>query len=158
MSHKPHRSAHPTAVILAILLVLLLPHPIILFLAQATAKSQTQHSSVEGRWLAVRRSLHLPPLAAQPKPRSYLPPLSLHISSRFDLKRKRTLEESATRPFSFADVDAPPQLYFAADALDDDPAKPDQLSEPAKSIVKSRGGAMTKIQRGAGRVRTAQDK
>ncbi|KAF7353666.1 hypothetical protein MVEN_01051500 [Mycena venus] len=118
MPHKPHRSVHPTTIVLGILLVLLLPHPIVLLLAHSTAKPPS-HSRVEGRWAAVRHSLHLPPLAAHAKPRSNLPPLSLPISSRFDLKRKRALEESAPRPFSFADVDAPPQLYFATDALAD---------------------------------------
>ncbi|KAJ6500572.1 hypothetical protein C8R45DRAFT_1210330 [Mycena sanguinolenta] len=156
MSHKPHRSAHPTAVVLAILLVLLL-HPIILLLAQSTSKFQSQHSRAEGRWVAVRRSLHLPPLAAESKPRSHLPPLSLHVSSRFDLKRKRALEESATQPFSFAD--APPLLYFAADALDDSTSIDQPHEQPKRhGVVKSISSSTTKIKREAGRVRTVQDK
>ncbi|KAJ6546995.1 hypothetical protein B0H19DRAFT_1163416 [Mycena capillaripes] len=110
MPHKPHRIAHRAAIFLGVLFVLILPHPIILLLALSPASSQS-HLHVEGRWAAVRKSLHLPP----PESRSKLPPLSLPISSRFDLKRKRALEESAPRAFSFADVDAPYQLYFAAD-------------------------------------------
>ncbi|KAJ7243392.1 hypothetical protein B0H12DRAFT_1130950 [Mycena haematopus] len=151
MSRKPHRSVHPTAIVLAILLVLLLPHPIVLLLAQSTSKSQSPHSRVEGRWAAVRHALHLPPLAAHPEPRPNVPALSLHISSRFDLKRKRALEESATRPFSFADVDAPPQLYFAADAL----SAEYQPGETTRRSAKGLRSTVPKVKLDGSRLRTA---
>ncbi|KAJ7771620.1 hypothetical protein B0H16DRAFT_1451715 [Mycena metata] len=99
---------------LAVLLVLILAH---LVLVQSPS-SPNSHVRIQGRWAAVRHSLHLPALAAHAKPPPNLLPLSLHISSRFDLKHKRALEEPE---FSFADADAPPHLYFAADALTDDP-------------------------------------
>ncbi|KAF8191418.1 hypothetical protein K438DRAFT_1830477 [Mycena galopus ATCC 62051] len=158
----PHRSVHPTAIVLGILLVLfLLPHPILRLLAQSTSKPQSQQSRrVEGRWVAVRHSLHLPPLAAHAKPRSNTPALSLHISSRFDLKRKRALEEESAppRPFSFADVDAPPQLYFAADALVDHLFEEYHAEESTKRGGKSsRGTTTVKSDTGRGRI-AVQDK
>ncbi|KAJ7118760.1 hypothetical protein C8R44DRAFT_878313 [Mycena epipterygia] len=115
MPHKLHRSVHRTAIFLGVLLVLILAH-LVFLLAQSPSSShgfQPRLRRAEGRWVDVRRSLRLPPLAAHAKPRSNMPPLSLPMASRFDLKRKRALEES----LSAANAQQPPQLYFAADAL-----------------------------------------
>jgi hypothetical protein len=137
MPHKLDRSEHRIAIFLSLglFIVLILPH-LVLLLAQSTSSSQSLSIRVEGRWAAVRHSLHLPPLAAHANPARKLPPLSLHISSRFDLKRKRALEESAPRPFSFADVDAPPQLYFASDALADELSEGYRSGESTKFVEK----------------------
>ncbi|KAJ7702237.1 hypothetical protein B0H17DRAFT_1194749 [Mycena rosella] len=111
MPHNNHRSvqAHRTAIFLGVLLVLIFAH-IALLLAQSESPSRQARLRAEGQWAAVRHSLGLPPLPAHAKPAPKLPPLPLRVSSRFDLKHKRALEESA----------APPQLYFAADALVDE--------------------------------------
>ncbi|KAJ7684583.1 hypothetical protein DFH06DRAFT_1156037 [Mycena polygramma] len=116
MPHKHHRTVHRAAIFLGVLLVLIVPH-LVLLLAQSPSSSQS-HLRVKGRWAAVRHSLQLPPLAAYAEPPK-LPQLSLHMSSRFDLKRKRALEESTSpRAFAFTDVATPPQLYFATDAVE----------------------------------------
>ncbi|KAJ7168297.1 hypothetical protein C8R43DRAFT_983856 [Mycena crocata] len=114
MAHKPHhhRFVHRTAVSSLIGLFLVL----VILLAQSPSHSKSRLRA-QGRWVAVRRSLNLPPLPEHAKPSSNIPPLALPVNSRFDLKRKRALEESLS--FSFADVDAPPQLFCASDALDD---------------------------------------
>jgi hypothetical protein len=139
MHHKPPSRSLHTAIVLGILLVLLLPHAIVLLLAQSNSKPRS-YSRAEGRWAAIRHSLHLPPLAAHAKPRSNLPPLSLRISSRFDLKHKRALEESAPRLFSFADADTPPQLYFAADALVDE-----HSGETGRRVAQNPGGTVARV-------------
>ncbi|KAJ7724176.1 hypothetical protein DFH07DRAFT_971289 [Mycena maculata] len=127
MPHKVHRSVHRTAIVFGVLLVLILAHLVFLF---AQSRHSTSHSlRAEGRWVAVRRSLHLPP----PKLTYKIPSLSLPAASRFDLKRKRALEESLS--FSFADVDAPSQLYFAADALLDKTVSHQQILEGFRVIL-----------------------
>ncbi|KAJ7273117.1 hypothetical protein C8J57DRAFT_1316800 [Mycena rebaudengoi] len=121
MPHKAHHSAHAHALIFfGVLLVLLLAHLALLLVNEAQSRRWAQSSGsrsssrVQGRWKAVRHAVGLPPV----KLRSKLPPLSLPMTSRFDLKRKRALEESMK--FSFDDMNPPAQLYFAADALDED--------------------------------------
>jgi hypothetical protein len=134
-AHRPHR----TVIFLGVLLVLILAH-LVLLLAQA--QPSPPHLRVEGRWAAVRQSLRLPPLAAHVELPSKLPPtrISLCVSSRFDLKRKRALEES-----SFSTVDNPPQLYFAADALLEETAaeKVQTLAEPLENPIERRGSKGT---------------
>ncbi|KAK7035753.1 hypothetical protein R3P38DRAFT_2908873 [Favolaschia claudopus] len=147
VSHKPRRSMQPTVIVVGILLVMLLPHPLVLLLAQSSNPPEPARSRIQGRWAAVRQSLHLPPLSAHVKLRSNLPPLSLHPSSRFDLKRKRSLEESVERPFSFADAGPPPSLYFATDTIEIRGAemaiKP--ISKTSKTSTKGRGKGRVRI-------------
>ncbi|KAJ7090335.1 hypothetical protein B0H15DRAFT_800273 [Mycena belliarum] len=113
--HHARRSVHRAAIVFGVLLVLIFAH-LVLVLAQSHSNSRPQtklQSGVEGQWAAVRHSLGLPPLSAPAKTSYKLPALALQASSRFDLKRKRGLEQPLLG-------DAPPQLYFAADALLDE--------------------------------------
>ena len=83
---------------------------------------QTDPPCVQGRWKSVRASLGLPPLpdrvlpsALIPAGTSSAPPHTLVLSrlaiaSRFDLKRKRSLEELSSRTVV--------PLFFAPDALE----------------------------------------
>ncbi|KAJ7043113.1 hypothetical protein C8F04DRAFT_1251278 [Mycena alexandri] len=146
MPHKPQRPVHRSAIFLVVLLVLILAH-LVLVLVQSPSKPHS-HLRVQGRWAAVRHSLHLPPLAAHAKSPTNLPPLSLHISSRFDLKRKRALEETE---FSFADADTPPHLYFATDALTDDLVK-NYRAEVLEDVAQKTIDATSNARKGKQRV------
>ncbi|KAJ7460975.1 hypothetical protein B0H11DRAFT_159190 [Mycena galericulata] len=146
MPHKVHRSLHGTAIFFGVLLVLILAHLVFLF-AKSPSSSRSSLVRADGRWVAVRRSLRLPP----PKSSSKTPPLSLGITSRFDLKRKRALEESV----AFSDVDAPPQLYFAPDALVDDAATHEQIMDGLRAAMLADPGEETSNRKGKnGAVRT----
>ncbi|KAJ7491258.1 hypothetical protein FB451DRAFT_1389973 [Mycena latifolia] len=126
--HHHRRSVHRTAIFLGVLLVLILSH-LAFLLAQSQHSRPPLRVRAEGQWPAVRRSLGLPPLAAHVKASNKLPPLALRVPSRFDLKRKRALEEK--EPLL---GDAPPQLYFAADALLDEIIIPEELEETAAEV------------------------
>ncbi|KAJ7221732.1 hypothetical protein GGX14DRAFT_559212 [Mycena pura] len=129
--HKIHRSVQRTAIFLALVLALILAHLIFILLAHVQSPSRIQPLRVEGRWTAVRRSLRLPP-PVQPKPRSKLPP---SVSSRFDLKRKRALQDSQLDYY-----DAPPQLYFAADAFTEEPFKEQEAALAGPKTQRQKSG------------------
>jgi hypothetical protein len=80
---------------------------------QFESNSPPSHSTnrnlrAEGRWKLVRASLGLPPVSdlIHIKPQN---PLALPLDSRFDLRRKRSIEEQELRTVP---------LYFAPDALE----------------------------------------
>jgi hypothetical protein len=70
--------------------------------------STNRNLRAEGRWKLVRASIGLPPVSdlIHIKPQN---PLALPLDSRFDLRRKRSIEEQELRTVP---------LYFAPDALE----------------------------------------
>nr|GAT55960.1 predicted protein [Mycena chlorophos] len=90
---------------------LILAAALILFVVVGAHFTTTQEPQpVQGRWATVRRALDLPEPPRPPK--SSRPLLAAqHISSRFDLRRRRLEEEPPMEDTAL------PMLYFAKDAL-----------------------------------------
>ncbi|KAJ8473450.1 hypothetical protein ONZ45_g16293 [Pleurotus djamor] len=82
---------------------------------------QQKRVAVHGRWRSVRKALGLPavpiPSASAISPSSKLR-YDLEITSRFNLRRKREVESSEVDNHFQAANTPPPDLFFAADALE----------------------------------------
>lgn len=87
---------------------------------------------VEGRWKGVRESFGLPALPDRVKFKSSSQAAAFALparASRFGLRYKRDLE------LSTHDADAPTQLFFTSDALQDTVMSYEQLSNSFHSIA-----------------------
>jgi hypothetical protein len=92
----------------------------------STSVSSAQYLRVQGRWKAVRASLGLPPISDHVRVASNLTVVKLQRDSRFDLKRKRALEESESHTIP---------LYFSPGALDKPSLTTQQLSEAFRAVA-----------------------
>lgn len=96
-----------------------------------------RHIYIEGRWKSLRASLGLPPLLdviSFPSDSNFIPAtLPPTRASRFDLKRKRSIE-LATQKINN------PQLYFATDALKEQSVPLERMAASFRAIALAEKG------------------
>ncbi|KIM87505.1 hypothetical protein PILCRDRAFT_815030 [Piloderma croceum F 1598] len=144
---RVRRFALPCALFLIIILA---RHLLPASLKLTTSTSWLQHEvHIQGRWRPVRASLKLPPLPhiiTFPPNSNSISTAPLSRMSRFDLKRKRSLE-AATQKFQ------PPQLHFATDAVEQPRVSTDRIAASFRAVALAEKGiameqARARLQRG----------
>lgn len=140
-----HNAARRFAVASALFVIVLVARHLFptKILSAGTAAPILSSYRIEGRWKVVRASLGLPQLPDI----IYFPANSDHPSryisiraSRFDLKRKRSLE-------SEKQMHKTPRLYFATDALENSSVSLERIAASFRDIALVEKAATSELQR-----------
>jgi hypothetical protein len=134
-THFIVRATRRFALPFALFLVILLARQILpTSLNLTTSTSWLKHQvHIQGRWKSVRASLKLPPLPHVVKFPPNISTMPLSLTSRFDLKHKRSLEAATQKS-------KPPQLYFATDALDQPSVSIDRMAASFRAVALAEKG------------------
>ena|ERR1700691_3128239 len=139
VNHSIVRIARRFALPFALFLIIILARHILPTNLKLTTRTPPlkKQLHIQGRWKPIHASLGLPPFPHVVNfPQSVdtmspsVPPSRM---SRFDLKRKRTLENAAQK-------DKPPQLYFAADALQQPSVSIERMASSFRTIALAEKG------------------